>query len=297
MTRIGLLSDIHLSRARPWFHANWELLLRALAATPPPDLFIITGDCALDAPVREDDLAFAREQFDRLSAPWHALPGNHDIGACHPNGGGEMLVNEALLAAWGRHFGADHWVVDVPGWRLIALNSLTPGSGLAAEQAQSAFLDASIADAGARRIAILTHKPLCIHHVQETATSAACWRPETRELILRHSRAGRIDLIISGHLHEARDRIIAGARHLWLPGLAFVIDIAGEWQPAFGGRKRVGCVMAEFGATASFTNVEPPALLNTDIGNWLRGGGIGLYAPLAGEDLPYPTPPTPGEPA
>ena len=55
--------------------------------------------------------------------------------------------------------------------------------------------------------------------------------------------------------------------------------------------------MAEFGAIASFTHVEPAALLNTDIGNWLRGGGIGLYAPLAGEDAPYPYPPIPGEPA
>ena len=70
MTRIGLLSDVHLSRARPWFHANWELLLAELARAPAPDMFIITGDCALDAPVREDDLVFAREQFDRLPAPW-----------------------------------------------------------------------------------------------------------------------------------------------------------------------------------------------------------------------------------
>lgn len=68
MTRIGLLSDIHLSRVRPWFHANWELLLRTLDAAPPPDLFIITGDCALDAPSREDDLAYARAQFDRLGS-------------------------------------------------------------------------------------------------------------------------------------------------------------------------------------------------------------------------------------
>ena len=28
---IALISDIHLSRARPYFHLNWELLLEALA--------------------------------------------------------------------------------------------------------------------------------------------------------------------------------------------------------------------------------------------------------------------------
>ena len=295
MTRIGLLSDVHLSRARPWFHANWELLLAELARAPAPDMFIITGDCALDAPVREDDLAFAREQFDRLPAPWHALPGNHDIGACHPEGAGEALVSEALLAAWTRHFGADFWVLDVPGWRLIALNSLSPGSNLPAERAQAAFLEDAISTAGAQQVAVLTHKPLCLHDVTETANSAACWRPQTRELLHRHVREGRVALIISGHLHESRDRIIAGARHLWLPGLAFVIDMPSEWRMVMGGRKRVGHATLELGAGPSITWHEPPSLLNIDIGGWMRAGGIGLYGPLAGEGLPYPHPPTSGE--
>lgn len=293
--RIGLLSDIHLSRARPWFHANWELLLAELAAAPPPDMFIITGDCALDAPVREDDLAFARQQFDRLPAPWHALPGNHDVGACHPEGAGEDLVSEPLLAAWNRHFGADYWVLDVPGWRLIALNSLIPGSNLPAEHEQAAFLDNAIATAGFNRVAILTHKPLCIHDVTEPAPSAACWRPGTRELIQRHVREGRVSLIISGHLHEARDRLIAGARHLWLPGLAFVIDMPGEWRTIMGGRKRVGHATLELGAAPAITWHEPASLLNIDIGGWMRAGGIGLYGPLAGEGLPFPPFPTQGD--
>ena len=295
MTRIGLLSDVHLSRARPWFHANWELLLAELARAPAPDMFIITGDCALDAPVREDDLAFAREQFDRLPAPWHALPGNHDIGACHPEGAGVALVSEALLAAWTRHFGADFWVLDVPGWRLIALNSLIPGSHLPAEHAQAAFLEDAIATAGAQQVAVLTHKPLCLHDVTETANSAACWRPQTRELLQRHVREGKVAMIISGHLHESRDRIIAGARHIWLPGLAFVIDMPSEWRMVMGGRKRVGHATLELGALPAITFHEPASLLNIDIGGWMRAGGIGLYGPLAGEGLPYPHPPTSGE--
>lgn len=291
MTRVAFLSDTHLSRSRPWFHANWELLLR-----DPPDaeLFVITGDCALDATMREDDLAFARKEFDRLPAPWMALPGNHDIGACHPHGGGEHLVDDALLGAWRRHFGPDFWLHDLPAWRLIALNSLTPGSGLAAEAEQAAFLDQAIASAPGQ-VALLTHKPLCIHDVLETAPSASAWLPQSRELIQRHARAGRVALIISGHLHESRDLVIGGARHVWLPGLAFVADIACEWRPARGSRRQVGFMTAEFGAEARFTLHEPPALLNTDIGNWLRAGGIGLYGPLAGEGLPYPHPPTTGE--
>ena len=201
----------------------------------------------------------------------------------------------ALLAAWTRHFGADFWVLDVPGWRLIALNSLIPGSNLPAERAQAAFLEDAISTAGAQQVAVLTHKPLCLHDVTETANSAACWRPQTRELLHRHVREGRVALIISGHLHESRDRIIAGARHLWLPGLAFVIDMPSEWRMVMGGRKRVGHATLELGAGPSITWHEPPSLLNIDIGGWMRAGGIGLYGPLAGEGLPYPHPPTSGE--
>lgn len=293
--RIGLISDTHLSRARPFFHANWELLLGEIAKAPPPDGFIITGDVALDGPVREDDLAFAREQFNRLPAPWHAIPGNHDIGSNPPDLRGEHVVNEALRAAWLEQLGLDWWSLDVGGWRLIGLNALIPGSDMPAEHEQTAFLDAAIADAGARQVAFFTHKPLCIHDVLESGRSTACWYPEAREMIQRHVRAGRVALIISGHLHEARDRVIAGARHVWLPGLAFVTDMECEWQAARGGRRRVGHVTCTLGPEPRFEWHEPNALLNIDIGNWLRDGGIGHYASLAGVAEPYPGlfPPTP----
>ena len=162
---IVLLSDIHLSRARPFFHANWELLLRDLGTRPAPDLFIVTGDLALDGPIRSDDLAFARTQLDRLPAPWHAIPGNHDIGSNRPDLRGEMVVDAARRAAWLEHLGPDWWSLDLPGWRLIGLDCLIAGSGLDAEATQAAFLDDAIAGAGGRQVALFYHKPLCVQDV------------------------------------------------------------------------------------------------------------------------------------
>lgn len=286
-TRVVLLSDIHLSRARPFFHANWELLLRDLAGRPAPDLFLLTGDLALDGPAREDDLAFARAELDRLPAPWCAVPGNHDIGSNHPDLRGEKMVDAARRTAWLRHFGADWWTLDLPGWRVVGLDCLLAGSGMPEEAEQAAFLDAALAGAGDRRVALLYHKPLCVHDMLETGRSTSCWYPETRELVQCHVRAGRVALLVSGHLHEARDRAIAGARHLWLPGLAFVSDIANDWNPPRGGRKRVGYVEAVLEAEPRLTWHEPATLLNTDIGNWLRAG-IGHYGALVGEAAPYP---------
>jgi len=286
--RILLLSDIHLSRARPYFHANWELMLREIAAMPKPDLVIVTGDLALDGPSREDDLAFARAQLDRLPAPWHAIPGNHDVGGNASDARGEHGVDDALRDAWLRHFAVDFWSFDIPGWRLIGLDSLICGSGMRGEAEQAAFLDNAIAGAETRRVAVFMHKPLCLQNVLETEVTTACWAPQTRELLQRHVREGRIQLVVSGHLHEARDRVVSGTRHLWLPGLAFVNDMACEWNPSRDGRRRVGFVTAVMEAAPVLTWHEPNALLNIDIGNWLRTGGIGLYKPLAGEDQPYP---------
>jgi len=280
--RIALVSDIHLSRARPWFHPNWELLLEALAEERP-DLILLGGDIALDAPHREEDLAFARAQLDRLPAPWRAVPGNHDIGNCRPDERGEHVVTEARREAWLRHFGPDWWQMDAAGWRFIGLDCLIAGSGFAAEAEQGAFLAEAVAGAAGRPVALLTHKPLCIQQMLETVQTQSCWYPGPRAALGALLRDGAVRMVISGHLHESRDRRIAGVRHVWVPGVAFVQDMVGDYVPERGGRRRVGYMVMEMGADPVVTLREPPRLLNTDIGNWLRGG-IGEYATLCGAE-------------
>lgn len=282
--RIALISDIHLSRQKPYFHLNWELLLEALAEDKP-DHILVGGDCALDGPHREDDLAFAREQMERLPAPWHAVPGNHDVGNNLPDLRGESTVTEAKREAWLRHFGRDRWVVDLHGWRFIGLNSLIVGSGFAAEAEQEAFLTEAVADAAQRRIALLYHKPLCIFSTLETAMSQSVWYPAARAPVTRLIREGRVQMLLSGHLHESRDRQVEGLRHVWIPGTAFVQDIAGEWLPERHGRRRVGYLLMELDKQPRIRLREPMPMVNMDIGNWLRTG-IGHYGSLCGP-LPY----------
>jgi 3',5'-cyclic AMP phosphodiesterase CpdA len=45
-----------------------------------PDVVVHVGDPCLDGTHHPEDLDFAREQLDRLPAPWVSIPGNHDIG-------------------------------------------------------------------------------------------------------------------------------------------------------------------------------------------------------------------------
>jgi 3',5'-cyclic AMP phosphodiesterase CpdA len=282
--RIALISNIHLSRARRYFHANWDILLEELAAEAL-DLILISGDLALDGPHREDDLAFARAQLDRLPAPWHAVPGNHDIGNARPDLRGEAVVTEARREAWTHYFGPAWWSLDVDGWRVVGLDSLVCGSGFPAETEQAAFLHGAFAGAEGRPVALLFHKPLCDQSMLEPAMSQSFWYPAARALVADALQQGAVRLVISGHLHEARDRMIEGIRHLWVPGTAFVQDMAVEWVPDRGGRRRIGFMMLELGTTTRAFLREPSRMFNTDIGNWLRDG-IGHYAVIAGP-APY----------
>lgn len=285
MTRIALISDMHLSRPRPFFHFNWEITLERLAEAPP-DLILVGGDMALDGAHNPEDVLFARRQLDRLPAPWLAVPGNHDVGNNHPDVRGEAVVTPERLAHYEAAFGTSFWCHDVGDWRIVGLNSLLCGSGLPQEEAQRRFLDETIAGRGTRRVATLCHKPFCNTGWDEAPIGQHFWFPEARDLLIPHLRAGRIDLQISGHLHEGRCTFIEGIPNLWIPSLAFCTDMTFDWRAnILGGRRRVGMVeMVLDGPRWSARTVEPDELLHTDISGWMRRGSIATYARFAGQD-------------
>ncbi|MEH2478091.1 3',5'-cyclic AMP phosphodiesterase CpdA [Nitrobacteraceae bacterium AZCC 2146] len=283
-THIALISDIHLSRQRPYFHVNWEILLEELAAVAP-ELVLVAGDLSLDGPHHSDDLAFARAQLDRMPCPWLAVPGNHDVGNNLPDVRGETTVTGERVATFRNLIGPDFWLHDVPGWRIIGLDSLICGSGLAAEQEQAVFLRQALDTTGGRKVALMYHKPFCLDRPDETAPSQSFWYPQSRALLGEHLSEGSLHLLLSGHLHESRDRLIGTARHIWAPGVAFVSDMTCEHQANRGGRRRVGWMEVRLGDEVVVALHEPLAMMNTDIGNWLTTG-IGHYAVFAGQ-RPY----------
>src|SRR3954463_14370776 len=121
VTSILQISDTHLSPRTMLFRRNLALL-GEWAAAARPDLIVVTGDLSLDGADRDADLDFAAGLLRGLPAPLLLLPGNHDVGS-DPRTSPRQPVDAARLARFRRLAGEDTWLRDLPGWRLVGLNS------------------------------------------------------------------------------------------------------------------------------------------------------------------------------
>jgi predicted phosphodiesterase len=232
-----LVSDTHLSPAAPHAQANWDAVLGYVTAAAPQAV-IHLGDLSLDGAHDPADLAYARRQLDRLPVPWHALPGNHDVGENQwpgvPDG---LLTSPDRRQRWLDAIGPDYWSLDVGGWTLLAINAQLAGTGLAAEAAQWAWLAGCLA---ARRpgrpVALLTHKPLAGADAAETAAAPAYrfWPESARQRLSALLGPAPADLIASGHVHQHRDLHSGGTDQLWVPTTWAVLP--DERQPVLGAK-------------------------------------------------------------
>jgi 3',5'-cyclic AMP phosphodiesterase CpdA len=243
MFRVIQISDTHISPVKTHFAGNWTPLTAWIAAQSP-DLVIHTGDVTVDGADSEEDLRYCARLLAQLGVPFRAVPGNHDVGDSNHR---HQPVNPERVARWNRHFGADHWCVDVAGWRLIGLDAMLIGSGRAEEAIQLAWLDDAMAQAGERRFAWFLHRPLFIERPDEGNTGYWSIKPEPRRVLLDLVRRHRVALVASGHLHKAHDFVRDGTRYIWGPSAGFLGSP--KIIPVRPGQARLGAVRYAFDDT------------------------------------------------
>jgi 3',5'-cyclic AMP phosphodiesterase CpdA len=231
--RVIQISDTHLSPVKADFVDNWAPLARWIASHRP-DLVVHTGDVTFDGAENDDELAYASNLIAVSGRRWRVLPGNHDVGESG---------DHARLQRWRARFGADWWLEDIPGWRLVGLDALILGSGSADEAKRMAWLNETMLGAGARQVAWLLHKPLFLDDPGEGDTGYWSIKPQARAGLFAHLERRSIALVASGHLHKARDFRYGETRYLWGPASSFLI---GDVQPTMPGEKRLGAVLYEF---------------------------------------------------
>ena len=255
MTRVVQISDTHLSPGKAHFAANWPPLA-AWLADQRPDLIIHTGDVTVDGADQEEDLRFCAARLAELPAPVLVVPGNHDVGE---PGQAAQPVNHARIKRWRAHFGPDWWLHDLEEWRLIGLDSMLFGSGLAEETEQLAWLADAFATAPGRRLAIFTHQPLFVDHAGEPDTGYWSVKPDPRQKLLDLFARHDVALVATGHLHRAHDSSVEGRRYVWGGAAAFMVGPG--LQPAMPGEAQLGAVAYEFsGRDVEITRADVPGL-------------------------------------
>lgn len=256
MTRIVQLSDTHLSGGKTHFAANWPPIADFVRAQRP-DFVIHTGDVTVDGADVEDDFVHCASLLAGLGVPVHAVPGNHDVGE---PGHAFQPIDAARVARWRRHMGPNWWSVDVDGWRLIGIDALLFGSGLAEERRQLDWLDATMRDAGGRSLAWFMHKPLFLESPDEGDMGYWTIGPAARTGLLERIGDHRVRLVATGHLHKMHERELGGCRYVWCPSSGFVV---GErMQEEMPGEKRLGAVVYDFADGALRTQVTELATLS-----------------------------------
>lgn len=236
--RIAQLSDAHLSADRPFFAANFARIAEAIRDARP-DLTLATGDLSLSGANSESELAHAITEHAAIGPDLLCVPGNHDVGN-EPVTGKSPSTPERV-ARWQRLAGPSAWVFDVPGWRLIGYDC----QSVDVDESQWDVIARGVRDAGARRIALVQHKPLALEDIDEVDGTYWPLLPPARGRLLRLFGDGRPAVVVSGHVHQWRDRTANGIRQIWAPSTGFILG--DPYQPAYGS-KLIGWVEHRFHA-------------------------------------------------
>jgi 3',5'-cyclic AMP phosphodiesterase CpdA len=269
--RIAHITDTHLSREKPFFIENFLVIAERLRLIPP-DLVVNTGDVSLNGADSQPDLEAARELHDALGIPWLAIPGNHDVGD-NQEIARKQPANAERRARWLDVFGRDWWMRDVPGWRLLGINSLLLGSDITAAAEQERFITEAASTLGDRSLALFLHKPLFHDTLDDREVSGHAVNPGPRRRLLDALGAVTPRLVCCGHLHEHRERAAGDIHQIWAPATSFTLS---EWfLPTHGGEHIVGFIDLELDEDGSFRTalVQPDELEAHDLADFPEAYG------------------------
>ncbi len=224
--RIFFFSDLHLSARFPKSTQNWEICLKIIEEEQP-DFVVLGGDFLVDDPDDDIDRQYAVEQISRITRPWRAVPGNHDIGDSPPRAYLDQVVTEKRLKKYISAFGKDYWAEQVGPWRCIGLNAITLGSGLASEQGQVTWLKELFENDPVTPTLVFLHKPLILDSFSESAVDQTTLNQRGRELLLKVFKGRNVKAVFSGHLHTPNSIMGPDFSMVWAPSACQAYEFGG----------------------------------------------------------------------
>lgn len=271
------VSDTHLSETHAYFIDNFLIFAEDMAQVRP-DLIIHTGDVSFNGPARPADLEFAHRQLQALGLPVLALAGNHDIGEAPRHSRLNQPINADRLRAWKDIFGPLYWQHDLPGWRLIGLDTALMASDHEEEREQLAFLAESLATRGSRKAMVFLHMPPFEDAPEDPRPTTSCIPHEARIDLLERFERGGVVQVACGHLHVYQRRFHQGMEIVWAPTTAMV-----NIEHQFRHRQiwtRPGYLIWRFtGGNVRHELVEPRLMIGQDTSRWTEIGGTTTNMP------------------
>ena len=212
------ISDTHLSPVQGFFYENFRRVTDAIN-DEQPDVVVASGDLSVNGPSADDDLAFARWAHDRIEAPVHFLPGNHDIGEEPGEDKVTKKISEKRLKRFHHHFGPCRFEIELGDWKLVGLNSQILNTGFQEEHDQWGWLEGALEHDGP--IGVFQHKPLFAIAPDEPPRPRLTIAPAVQDRLLQLYLDAGVRFIGSGHIHLHRHKTFHGIDHIWCPSTAF----------------------------------------------------------------------------
>lgn len=230
-TLLAQISDLHIGANENGVDPvpRLEAVVEAVRSLPNPvDAVLVSGDLTHDG--GQSEFQLVRQLLERLGAPLHVMPGNHDDRA---------LVRETfgLPAAGGEPV---NYSVDVGELRLVVFDSNVPGQDPGRYDSQQlGWLDSELGREPDRPTLLAMHHP-------PLATGVREWDGINLEPGQREALAGvvakhpQLRAIVGGHLHRIAASSLAGCPVLAVPSTYL------QAQPDFRAEG------VEFGGTPGF---------------------------------------------
>ena len=206
-------------------NARARHVFRDIAAmTPRPLLGVHLGDMVHPLPSLPSFAAAVARYRDLVALagiPFHAVPGNHDIGDKNVSWMPADKVCDDYVAIYREAFGDDHYAFEQRGIRFVVVNALLLNSGLAGEARQREWLESEIGEAGSARVMVFLHYPPFICDVDERSHYDNIDEP-ARSWLLGLLARPQVEAVFAGHTHNFWYDRIGNAEFYTLPSTAFV---------------------------------------------------------------------------
>lgn len=202
-TRIALLSDIHIMRGTNETQKalHQKHLAQAIAAVNAAkvDLVLVAGDLTENG--TPEEMTEFKSRMKGLSAPVWFVPGNHDVGNKISGQKKPDSINPWRLARFEMHWGASFFTRELPGVRVVGMNSMLCGSAFGREERMWSYLEKKLAKPSAKPTLLLQHFPPFMKKANEPGGVYWTLEPFPRQRFLSLMRQGGVKAVLSGHTH------------------------------------------------------------------------------------------------